>query len=375
MRTLSISIDHARRFQRRAVLLDTPAADLGSALAHLGYVQIDPINVTGRMHELILRNRVAGYREGALHAWMHGPDRPAYEHYLPGSTSVLVAWPKEAWPFLAGRIRRRALRGGVYAKKLSAHDEALAKHILAEIAARGPLTSDDIEHEGRSLTGWGTEGRLVKNLLEILLVHGRVLIASRRNFRRVYDLPERVLPAPLLAAKATSDDETARWLTLVKLRQRRLVQLKRAELPLVADQVRALHVEGCPTLHVLQSDLPLLEEIQRSPAGDSAPLLLAPLDPLIYDRRLTAALWGFDYTWEVYTKPEKRTRGYYALPILTGNAIVGHVDPKADRAAKKLVIMGRAVPRGQRVAAATAELARFLGLSRAGAAPKPDARG
>jgi uncharacterized protein YcaQ len=146
------------------------------------------------MHDLILRNRVHGYREGDLHRHVHSAARPAYEHYLPGATSVLVAYPIEAWPMLATRIHTRRLRGGAYGRKLIPAHERLARHILEEIASCGPLTSDDIAHEGRSRTGWGTPGRLVKNLLEILFVHGRVLISARRNFRRVYDLPERVLP-------------------------------------------------------------------------------------------------------------------------------------------------------------------------------------
>jgi hypothetical protein len=89
---------------------------------------------------------------------------------------------------------------------------------------------------------------------------------------------------------------------------------------------------------------------------------LAPLDPLIYDRRVTARLWGFDYTWEVYTPPAKRVRGYYALPVLAGTEIVGHVDPKADRAAGRLRVVSRRLRRGHRVATAVTELAGFLGL-------------
>ena len=94
----------------------------------------------------------------------------------------------------------------------------------------------------------------------------------------------------------------------------------------------------------------------------SPPRLLAPLDPLIYDRRVTAALWGFDYTWEVYTPPLKRVRGYYALPVLAGTDIVGHVDPKADRAARKLVVVSRRIRRGHVVGPATREFAQWLGL-------------
>jgi uncharacterized protein YcaQ len=92
--------------------------------------------------------------------------------------------------------------------------------------------------------------------------------------------------------------------------------------------------------------------------------LLAPLDPLIYDRRLTAALWNFDYTWEAYTPPLKRVRGHYALPVLVDTEIVGHVNPKAERSQGKLVVVSRAIRRGHTVAPALQDLARWLGLRR-----------
>src|SRR6185369_7001631 len=103
----------------------------------------------------------------------------------------------------------------------------------------------------------------------------------------------------------------------------------------------------CPPLFCLREDVPFLEAAvaandreSRSPTSPlQTVLLLAPLDPVIYDRRVTAALWKFDYTWEVYTPPHKRVRGYYALPILAGTDLVGHVDPKADRDAKKLRVV------------------------------------
>ncbi|MBM3854150.1 MAG: winged helix-turn-helix domain-containing protein, partial [Verrucomicrobia bacterium] len=108
----------ARRFQRRLLLLDEPRATVDDALVHHGYVQIDPINVCGRMHDLILRNRVAGYREGDLLRFLHGdgPSRPAatrtaFEHHLP-DTGVLVAFPLEAWPHLLAAMRSRSRRRG-----------------------------------------------------------------------------------------------------------------------------------------------------------------------------------------------------------------------------------------------------------------------
>ena len=356
----------ARRFLRHVLRVDEPHADVAAALAHHGYVQIDPINICGRMHDLILRNRVRDYREGALHEFIHARTRPGFEHYLPGA-GILVAFPLEAWPFLTGRMQRREFTRNLHSGKFTPREAVLAEKILAEIAARGPLSSDDFEHDGRARSPWGTGGTLVKRVLEKFFAHGRVLIAARRNFRRVYDLPERVLPAAVLAQPSHPEREVAVWIVLTKLRQRRLVALKRDELPLVADRVQPVVIDGadCPTLYCLRDDAPLFDEIQNRKSkieNSVAPLLLAPLDPLIYDRRVTAALWGFDYTWEVYTPEHKRVRGYYALPLLAGTELVGHIDPKAERKKKKLHVVSRRVRRGHASAPAVRALAEFLGL-------------
>lgn len=367
-RPLLISRPAARRFLRGALGLDAPHASVAAALSHHGYFQIDPINVCGRMHDLILRNRVANYCEGGLHEFIHSPARPGFEHYLLGQ-GILVAFPLDAWPYLTGRMLRRGRLRNLHSGKLTPREAALATHILAEISVRGPLTSDDIEHDGRARSAWGTHGTLVKRVLEKLFAHGRVLITARRNFRRVYDLAERVLPAAVLAQPPRPEPEVARWIVLTKLRQRRLVALKRDELALVAGDVQRVVVAGveCPPLYCLCEDAALLAEIEnrQSPIENSAPpLLLAPLDPLIYDRRVTAALWDFDYTWEVYTPPQKRVRGYYALPVLASLELAGHVEPKADRAKRKLAVVSRRVRRGVKVAPALDDLARWLRLRR-----------
>jgi uncharacterized protein len=361
---IKISPLQARQFMRRALLLDTPAPDTATALSYHGYVQIDPINVCGRMHDLILRNRVAGYREGDLHRLIHSAPRAGYEHYLPGTPNILVAYPIASWPMLASRIRSRKLRRGTYGRALAPTYEKLATRILREIAERGPLTSDDIEHAGRSRTGWGTPGRLVKNVLEVLFSHGRVLIAARRNFRRVYDLPANVLPPAALNTKDPSPTETARWLALTPLRQRRLVQLKKKDLSLIEDLVQPVRLDGGPLFHCLREDLSLFDLPTPSSPLPASSLLLAPLDPIIYDRRVTSALWDYHYTWEVYTPPSKRQRGYYALPILAGTELVGHVDPKADREKRKLRVISRRIRRGYKIAPALDELAGWLGLRR-----------
>jgi uncharacterized protein YcaQ len=359
----------ARRFMLRALLLNSPAADVAAAVAHHAYIQIDPINVTGRMHDLILRNRVAGYREGDLMRHLHGDkspltasERTAFEHHLP-PTGILVAFPLDAWPHLLTANAARSRQTGAWSGRLTPSERELAKHVLSEIAARGPLRSahfEDKRHSSRKV--WGTM-RLVKSTMQKLFFHGELLIAGRTpDNHRLYDLPQRVLPSTVLAAKTPPASDTDRWLTLTQLRQRRLVLLKKKELPLVDDLVQAVKISGCPLLHCLREDAGLFD----LPAGDtkSPPVvrLLAPLDPLIYDRRVTSALWNFDYTWEVYTPPAKRVRGYYALPILAGTELVGHVDPKAHRNLGRLKIVSRSVRRGHQVKDAVHSLAHWLGL-------------
>lgn len=373
---LAISRSAARRFAQAALGLSTPHPGIGAALAHHGYIQIDPINVAGRMHDLILRNRVAGYREGDLMRFLHGAEgtpplgraeRSAFEHHVPG-TGILVAFPLAAWPHLLGEMHRRSLRTGPWSGKLTPREKELAEKLLAEIATRGPLGSEDFDDERRARRVWGA-AKLAKATLQKLFFHGRILIAQRANNRRRYDLPERVLPPSVLAQPEPTAVDTARWVALLKLRQRRLCALKRDEFRLVAEAVQPVAVEGCPPLHCLREDLPLLERAIAEAAADSPPgpaltRLLAPLDPLIYDRRVTLALWDYDYTWEVYTPPAKRVRGYYALPVLSGLELVGHVDPKADREAGRLRVMSKRIRRGHSVAEQVREFARWLGLKR-----------
>jgi uncharacterized protein YcaQ len=369
MRPFRVSPIGARLFLRRAHLLDTPAPDVGSALAHHGFVQIDPINICGRMHDHILRNRVAGYREGGLMRHLHGGEagerlaageRSAFEHHMP-STNVLVAFPLAAWPHLHASMRARAGRRGAWLGGLTPRERDLAARILEAISSQGALSPDPFVDGRKGRRVWGS-ATLAKATLQKLFFHGRVLIAGRQKNRRIYDLPERVLPATALAAREHSADETARWLAVTRLRQHRLVALRRAELSLVEDLVQPVEIDGCPALHCLREDLHWFEPAEGSAAGSGDPLLLAPLDPLIYDRRVTRHLWGFDYAWEAYVPAPKRTRGYYALPVLAGTDLVGHVDIKADRERGRLRVVSRSVRRGQRTATAVIGLARFLGL-------------
>jgi uncharacterized protein YcaQ len=362
-----VSPVEARAFLRRAHLIETRVRDIGSAIAHHGYIQIDPINVCGRMHDHILRNRVQGYTEGGLMRHLHGGEsgewlpaekRVAFEHHLP-STAILVAFPLDAWPHLSDAMHSRTKVTSAWSGRLTPREKEFAARILERFEGEGALGPEDFEDDRKGWRVWGS-ATLAKATLQKLFFHGRLLIVGRQNNRRLYDLPHRVLPASVLAERRRTPDETARWLALTRLRQHRLVALKKAELPHIEDLVQAVMIEGCPILHCLREDLPWFDPAPGEAGGE--PLLLAPLDPIIYDRRVTRHLWGFDYAWEVYVPAPKRKRGYYALPVLSGTEFVGHVDLKADREKGRLAVVSRSVRRGHATSPAIGGLARFLGL-------------
>jgi uncharacterized protein YcaQ len=342
---------------------------VGEAIAYHGYIQIDPINICGRMHDHILRNRVAGYREGGLMRHLHetkdgarlpAEKRTAFEHHLPHK-GILVALPLEAWPHLQAGMRVRARHASPWSGRLTARERDFEKQIFDALASGGPVGPEDFADDRKPRRGaWGS-ATLAKSTLQKLFFHGRLLIAARKANRRLYDLCERVLPASVLAGRERTPEETARWAALTRLKQHRLVALKRSELALVGDLVEPVAIDGCPVLHCLSADLHLFDD-GAGPVPDPGPMLLAPLDPMIYDRRVTLHLWGFDYTWEVYVPESKRKRGYYALPVLAGEELVGHVDLRADREKGRLAVVSRRVAGRHRTAPAVRNLAGFIGL-------------
>lgn len=367
---ISVTQQAARRFMCRATGLDRPFPNLQEALDHLGHVQIDPINVCGRMHDLILRNRVADYCEHDLMAHLHGADgkkpaedRIAFEHHLPG-LEILVALPLNAWPHLQSAMRKRSRQEGNWSGQLHSEEKKLSRRILAQMKEQGPLSSQEIAGGKSTVRVWGSATQ-AKTILQKLFFHGRVLIAQRQGNRRYYDLPERVLPAATLLLRTSSPKQCARWLALGKMRQRRLGALTDKEHRLIADEVVAVSMQevDAPKLYMLKEDKELMESSQEPSSDSPKPLLLAPLDPILYDRKVTAAVWNSDYRWEVYTPQHKRVRGYYALPILSGDKIVGYVDPKADRQNGKLEVVARKVSRGHSANPCVKELAAFLGLT------------
>ncbi len=364
-RMLELNTISARRFMQLATGLDAGFPSLTAALHHMGFVQIDPINVCGRMQDHILRHRVRGYREGDLMQHVHSPgDRLAFEHHLPDSSN-LAALPLDAWPHLQGAMQARMRADSLWSGKLTPAEKKLAASILSRMASDGPLCSQDIESDRKAKMHAWDSTTLAKSTLQKLFFHGKVLISRREANRRYYDMAEKILPASALNAAVPTEAETTRWLALLKLRQRRLAVLKAAELRAIADDVMPVSIRDAvaPRLYALRSDAAVLDAAAASqPKAASKPILIAPLDPIIYDRRVTESLWAYDYRWEVYVPPQKRVRGYYALPLLHGHQFIGHADVKADRASGRLEVISQESTATSHARKAIKCLAEFLRL-------------
>ena len=173
-----------------------------------------------------------------------------------------------------------------------------------------------------------------------LFLHGRLGIARRVGFLRAFDRIERLLPADVLASAAPDAGAVAGYLLRKRLRARRLFRLRPADKAMLApDEVVAVSIENdARPWYVFAADA---EALARNEPVPEMLHLLAPLDPLVYDRDRTRLLWDFDYSWEIYTPAAKRRFGYYVLPMLLGDRLVGRIEPRVDRATGAVSVVSR----------------------------------
>ncbi len=361
---LRISADHARRFLVRRHLLDPPRslpAEPESVLRvidRIGSLQFDPLEVPGaRNHDLVLHARITDYRRDWCDRWLYGPpeDRRLIELY----NKSLNILPIDELPFYRAGWER--WRDEVEKGVLSDHAELVAT-ILGRVERDGQLSTDafrDIEH--RIEWWWDASGatntRAAKAVMESLFVIGRLGIARREGSRRYYDLIERLVPAELLATVADVHEQHRHLLmsrhrgvglmavggdsTLVSgtgsaAERARITEQLVADgvlLPAAIDEVREVR-------YLIADELPILAATLDPGGATPSVSFLAPLDPIIWDRRLLKSLFGFDYIWEVYTPAAKRRFGYYALPILFGDRLVGRIEPRLERRERRLRIAG-----------------------------------
>ncbi len=361
------------------------APHLKKLTRRLGLLQIDSVNVLVRAHYMPAFSRLGAYGAALLDkAAYDGRRRHLFEYW--GHEASLL--PVEHYPLFRWRMddadKLTNIWGGIADAKRE--QSQYVDRILEEVTARGPVAAGDLEIAGRGKGSWWgwSDG---KRALEYLFWSGRLTTATRRNFERVYDLPERVLPRAVLAAPVPERADAQRQLLMLSakalgiatepdLRDYFRLKLEDSK-PRVAELVEAGQL--LPVSVKGWSHQAYLHPEARLPRRIEARALLSPFDPLIWDRDRTERMWNFRYRIEIYTPEAKRLHGYYVLPFLLGEQLVGRVDLKADRATGTLKVQATHSEPGTDPEQVAAELlvelqhmAAWLGLERVVVAPRGD---
>ena len=359
MSTLQISAEHARRFLVSRHLLAPPrslAATPDSVLAvveRLGSLQFDPLEVPGaRNHDLVLHARIKHYHRDWCEGWLYGADRRLIEVYNKSLNMV----PMHELPHyrISWQRTAAATSGGILTEQAD-----VAKAILKRLHADGPLSTAAFSEHGQLVDWWWAPTRASRAVMEALFVTGQIGISRREGNRRYYDLIDRILPPDLLDVRESEEDAMTHRLlsryratgmtrpigTQTEVMYSAGSQKERIERTarLVEDgRLLPIEVEGLKGPQFIIADEEGVLDDTRAPGSLGAPAVtfLAPLDPLVWDRRLLRTLWNFDYLWEVYVPEAKRKWGYYVLPMLFGDRFVGRIEPRLDRKTRTLRILG-----------------------------------
>ncbi len=302
MKSTTVSLAQARRIAVNAQLLDGSATDILSTVRKLGFLQIDPISTVAPPQHLVLWSRLAAF------------DLAEFDRLL-WQDRKLVEWhafvyPMEDLPLLRARMRGRGLTKNA-AEWLAEH-RPFRRYVLRELERRGPLLSREIDtHQSRvgkdRHDWWGA--RQMGLMLEILAAQGEVAVVGRRGKQRVWDLAERWYP----------ETETITW--------------EEAKQAFDDRRFRALGVR------LERGKLVAHPEANADPVPTRT-TFLSPFDRLVHDRARTEALWDFFYRLEMYVPKAKREYGYYVLPILRGDRLIGRIEPVFDRKSGVLRVNG-----------------------------------
>lgn len=337
---------------------------VNTAAAAIGWVQIDTISVVERAHHHVLHSRISNYKADDLHQ-LQKTDRHVFEYWFHALAYLPIEDYRFYLPVMNGSATKRQ------------PDKKLAKEIRKRINDEGPCQSRDFEAPpGRKSSGWW-DWKPAKVALERMFLAGELLVSHRDGFRKVYDLPERVLPSYV----DTSVPDEEAWLshTILSMvdacglasahdigyRNGAIRQLTgRGIHKEIAAATRDLVEEG--TLR--EADVDGLTYYIRAQSLDCLPIklgrrritFLSPFDNVVINRRRTQHLFDFDYLIECYVPQAKRTYGYFCLPILFGDQLIGRLDAKADRKNTSLIVKNLVIDDPEKDADAVPLLANAL---------------
>jgi uncharacterized protein YcaQ len=302
-----VTPEQARRIAVRAQLLDGSATGVLDTVRRLGFLQMDPISTVATPQRLVLFSRLGAFDPDELERLIW-EERKLFEYDA-------FIYPIEDLPLQKARMIKRR-RGGKLKRDEWIRDflrtnARFRRHVLRELERNGPLLSRDLEHDlmpsGEGHRWWGD--RQVRLMLEILTMRGEIAVAGRVGKQRLWDLAERVFP----------ETEKLSW--------------REAERELAAQRFRSLGVR------LERGEWVAHPELSDEPVPDRA-TLLSPFDRLVHDRARAEALWGFYYRLEMYVPRAKREYGYYVLPLLVGDQLVGRAEPRFDRKTGTLELLG-----------------------------------
>ncbi|AUZ80501.1 winged helix-turn-helix domain-containing protein [Aeromonas caviae] len=341
-----LSLQDARHLQLAAQGLLTPRraratpADLLACIRRMALLQIDTISVVARSPYLVLFSRLGHYDPRWLEQLL--ADGDLFEYWAHEACFV----PREDYRLLRHRMLDPAAMGWKFsAQWLKTHGGEIAQ-IVERIRQDGPVRAADFERKRGKGNGWW-DWKPEKRHLEVLFTAGQLMVRERRNFQRVYDLAERVMPEWNDERDLPSPDLARRDMVRASCRALGLVKtgwvadyyrLKRGKydalLHQLADEGELLPVRVEGWQHGAFVHASLADELVRAQAGSlkaSHTAVLSPFDPLVWDRKRASELFGFDYRIECYTPAPKRQYGYFVLPLLHRGKLLGRMDSKAHR--------------------------------------------